>query len=127
MRVSSGRDFQSAQMGGTAGASAQNLALTANATAPADADTSLSGEIATAGGGLLRKAAAYAHTPGASNYTLTATFTANGSDVFPVTVNKLGVFVGSTSTMVFESLLTPAGATLNASGDAVTVTETVSI
>lgn len=48
--------------------------------APAPADTTLAQEITTAGGGLARQLAAYAHTTTVAGYTLTGTFTVNGSD-----------------------------------------------
>ena len=103
------------------------VGLTADATAPAATDATLPAEIATAGGGLIRKAAPFAHTAGTNTYTLTPVFTANASDVLPVTVAKIGVFtsmvVGAAS-MVFETLLS-ATATLSAVGDTLTVTETV--
>lgn len=105
------------------------MALTANSTAPAATDTALTAEITTAGGGLIRQAAAYAHTTGASTYTLTGTFTANGSDSLPVTVAKIGTFdtlTGATGVMLHETLLS-ATATLSASGDALTVTQTVTM
>lgn len=102
--------------------------LTANSGAPAAGDTTLSGEIATAGGGLIRKISAYAHTGGAQSYTLTTTYTANGSDSLPVTVAKIGVFqslVGATR-MAFETLLN-ATATVTTSGDQLTTTQTVTM
>lgn len=109
------------------GAPAMYTALTANATAPAAGDTTLAAEITTAGGGLVRKMSTYAHTTGAASYTLTTTFTANGSDTLPVTVAKIGVFTSLVSgQMVFETLLS-ATATLSASGDALTTTHTVTI
>lgn len=107
------------------------VGISANTTAPASpsTSTSLTGEITTAGGGLVRKIAPYAHTAGANTFTLTPVFTANTSDTLPVTVAKIGVFdsmvVGdTTSTMLFETLLS-ATATLSSSGDQLTVTETV--
>lgn len=104
------------------------MALTANSSAAVATDTTLSGEITTAGGGLIRKLVTYAHTVGAASYTLSTTFTANGSDSLPVTVAKIGVFNSITvaGRMVFETLLN-ATATLTASGDPVTVTDTVSM
>lgn len=108
------------------GLPAPYMAITANASAANASDTTLPGEITTAGGGLIRKLATYAHSAGAASYTLTATFTSNGTDSLPVTVAKMGIFddmVGGA--MVFESLLN-ATATFTASGDAMTVTETVS-
>jgi hypothetical protein len=109
------------------GAGAPYMALTASASAAAGTDTTLTGEITTSGGGLIRKLATYAHTAGAASYTLTGVFTANGSDSLPVTVAKLGCFNSiSGGTMCFETLLN-ATATLTSSGDQVTCTETVSL
>lgn len=103
------------------------MALTANSSAPSAADTTLSGEITTSGGGLVRKLATYAHTAGASTYTLSATFTANGSDSLPVAVAKMGSFNSiSAGRMLHETLLS-ATATLTASGDNVVVTQTVTM
>jgi hypothetical protein len=131
LRVNSGIDFQAAQMGGTPGAAAVYIGLTANATAPTAADTTLTAEITTAGGGLIRGAVAatYSHSTGVASYTLVKTFTANGTDALPVTIAKIGVFTAATSggTMVFETLLTPSTATLSASGDSLQVTESVSL
>lgn len=103
------------------------MALTANATAPAAGDTTLTGEIVTAGGGLIRQKAAYAHTTGVASYTLTGTYTANGSDVpsLPVTIAKIGVFTSIVAgSMGFETLLSST-ATMSASGDQLTVTQSV--
>jgi hypothetical protein len=103
------------------------IGLTANSGAPAAGDTTLAGEITTAGGGLVRAQAVFAHTNGTSSYTLTKTFTANGSDSLPVTIAKIGVFnAASGGTLGFETLLSST-ATLAASGDALTITDTVSI
>ncbi len=129
MRTQGGTDFQAAQMAGSASATAvaKWMGLTANSAAPAAGDTTLTGEIATAGGGLVRAAGAYAHTAGTNTYTVTNAFTANGSDALPVTVAKIGVFTAaSAGTLVFETLLS-ATATLSASGDQLTVTQTVTL
>jgi hypothetical protein len=102
--------------------------LTANAGAAAAGDTVLTGEIVTAGGGLIRKISAYAHTAGVASYTLTTAYTANGSDSFPVVIHMIGVFqslVGATR-MAFETVLN-ADATMNVSGDQLTVTQTVTL
>lgn len=108
-------------------AAANYIALTANSGAPAAGDTTLTGEITTAGGGLVRAQAAFAHTNGTNTYTLTKTFTANGSDALPVTIAKIGVLnAASGGTLVYETLLT-ATAPLTASGDNVAITETVTI
>jgi hypothetical protein len=125
--TSGGRDALHAQHMSTSAqpASFNYMALTANSTAPAGGDTTLTGEITTASGGLIRAQATYAHTTGTNTTTLTKTFTANGSDVLPVTIAKIGVFNASSSgTMAYETLLS-ASATLNIVGDNVAITETV--
>lgn len=100
-------------------------ALTANSSAASAASTTLTGEIATASGGLIRKQSTFAHTNGTSTATLTTTFTANGSDSLPVTVAKIGVFNASSSgTLGYESLLSST-ATITNVGDALTVTQTI--
>lgn len=133
MRTAAGRDHQSAVQLSTSSngtglyAAANYLALSANSTTPADGDTALAGEITTAGGGLVRKQATYAHTAGATSSTLTATFTANGSDVLPVTLAKMAVFnASSAGTMPFESLISPT-ATLSSVGDNITLTDSFSM
>ena len=104
------------------------MGLTANSTAPTATDVTLPGEITTVGGGLIRKICTYAHTAAAANFTLTAVFTGNGSDAYPVTVAKVGVSQSlvSTTRNLFQTLLN-ATATLAISGDQVTVTDTVSL
>lgn len=129
LKTNAGNDFQAAQMGGAASATAvaKWVALTANTTAPAAGDTTLTGEITTAGGGLIRKAGTYAHTTGAANYTITTVFTANGSDSLPVTIGKRGIFDASSGgALVFSTLVSPT-ATLSASGDQLTLTDTISL
>lgn len=129
MKTNAGNDFQARQMGGAASATAvaKFVALTANTTAPAAGDTTLTGEIATAGGGLVRQAGTYAHTTGAANYTITTTFTANGTDALPVTIGKRGIFdQASGGLLVFSTLVTPT-ATLSAAGDTLTITDTISL
>ncbi len=130
MLHTAGKDFVAGALGDRSGsrpAAADYLALTANSSAPAAGDTTLTGEITTASGGLIRAQATYAHTTGASTYTLTKTFTANGSDSLPVTVAKVGVFNASSSgLMPWSSLLSPT-AVFSASGDSTTITETITI
>ena len=130
MRTAAGRDFQSNVMGGGALAGAGTgamrpadyIGLTENATAPADADTALAGELSA--GGFARAQAAYAHTAGATNYTLTKTFTS--SDGTARTINKIGVFnAAAAGVMAFETAV-PSPPTL-VSGDQLTITETVNI
>jgi hypothetical protein len=109
------------------GAPAWYMALTANVAAVNATDTTLPGEIVTGGGGLIRKICTHAHTAGAASYTLTAVYTANGSDALPVTIGKVGIFNSLVSgVMLFETLLGTT-ATLSLSGDQLTVTDTVSL
>lgn len=128
LRTDAGKDFQSRVMGDTAStgtgiyAAANYIALTENNTAPAAGDTALTGELTASGLG--RAQAAYAHTGGASTYTLTKTFTS--SDGTSRTINKVGVFNASSSgTLVFTTAV-PSPPTL-VSGDSLTITETVTI
>lgn len=127
MLTNAGRDALHAQHLSTSAqpASFNYIALTANSTAPSAASTTLTAEIATGGGGLIRAQATYAHTAGTSTSTLTKTFTANGSDSLPVTIAKIGIFNASSSgTLGYETLLTTT-ATLSAVADNVALTETV--
>jgi hypothetical protein len=102
------------------------MGISANASAVASGDTTLPGEITTAGGGLVRKIASLAHTAGASTGTIAATYTANGTDSLPVTIAKIGIgpSIGASANQLFQTLLN-ATATLNLSGDQVTATDTV--
>lgn len=88
-------------------------------------DTTLAGEITTASGGLIRQQMTFAHTTGTNTSTLTATWTANGSDSLPVTVKSWAVFNQATSggDMGYEDALS-ASSTLNVSGDNLTATFT---
>lgn len=126
--TNAGKDLIYTNMASLSQAAAANyIGLTANNTAPAASDTTLTGEITTGGGGLIRAISTPAHSNGTSTYTLTKVFVANGSDVLPVTIAKIGVFNASTSgTMMLETLLTTT-ATLSASSDSLTVTETVTL
>jgi hypothetical protein len=129
MLTNGGRDHALACVYGTSAqpAAANYIALTANSTSPSASNTTLTGEITTAGGGLVRAQATYAHTTGQATATLTKTFTANGSDSLPVTVAKIGIFNASSGgTMTNETLL-DTSATLSASGDTLTVTETSTV
>lgn len=108
-------------------AAADQMAVTANTTAPAAGDTTLTGEITTAGGGLVRGSAIYAHSAGTKVSTETKTFTANGSDSLPVTIGKFAIFNNTSGgSMPIETLVSPT-ATLSASGDALTITDTVTL
>lgn len=128
MITNAGRDFVAKQVSGAASATAvaKFVGITANSTAPAAGDTSLTAEIATAGGGLIRQAAAYAHTVGTASWTLTSNFVANGSDALPVTIAKRGIFdqLAVGGALVYEALVTPT-AVISAVGDALVLTDTV--
>ena len=127
MLVNSGRDALHRQHLDTAAqpAAFNYMAVSANATAPSAGNTTLPGEITTAGGGLLRGQATFAHTNGTNTSTLTKTFTANGSDSLPVTVAKIGVLNAATvGTLGYETLLNST-ATLTTSGDNTAVTHTI--
>lgn len=102
------------------------MALTANSTAPASTDVTLASEITTAGGGLIRKIAVMAHTAGTNTVTATGVFTANGSDSLPVTIAKIAVgpSIVATYKSALQTLLSST-ATLNVSGDQLTVTDTI--
>lgn len=129
MITNAGKDFVAKQLAGAASATAvaKFVAITANTTAPAASDTTLTGEITTAGGGLVRQTGVYAHTLGTASYTITSTFTANGTDALPVTIGKRGIFdAASGGNLVFETLVTPT-ATLSAASDSLTLTDTISV
>lgn len=127
MLHSAGRDYVCGSLGDTTSrpAVANIISLTANNAAPVLGDTSLAGKITTAGGGLIAGVATYAHTTGATTYTLTKAFTANGSDSLPVTVAKIGI-ENAGGVMPWSSLLSPT-AQFSAPGDATTVTETITL
>jgi hypothetical protein len=127
--TNAGLDFAAKQLSGAASATAvaKWVAVSASTTAPAAADTTLTGEITTAGGGLVRTAGTYAHTTGTSTYTVTVTLTANGSDALPVTLGKAAIFdAASVGNLVYEDLISPT-VPLNGVGDAATLTETVTV
>lgn len=101
-------------------------ALSASAHTPAAGDTTLEAEITTGSGGLVRAEMTFAHTAGTNTSTLTNTWTANGSDALPVTVQLWANFnkVTSGGTMGEQDKLS-SSATLSASGDSLTVTFTL--
>ena len=121
---------------------AQFMGLSTTNTASVATDTSMAGEIVngtpagetnvagTLPSGLLRQIATYAHSAGASTYTMTGVFTVNASDaILPQTIYRMGLFKSLISTdtansMMFETLLS-ASATVSAIGDQLTTTETV--
>ncbi len=123
LRTNAGADFQKNQMSGTAVAVANYIAVTANATAAAAADTTLTAEETT--NGLARATGTFAGgAAGSTSYTLSKTFTYSGGSA--ITLAKAGMFnAASAGTMVFEAVF-GSTATL-VSGDQITVTWTVNI
>lgn len=128
VRTNSGRDFQSGVMfstasnGGGSFASATYIGLSADTTAPAVGDVTLTGEISI--GTLARAQATYGHTTGTSSATLTRLFTSDQT----ITIAKIGVFNSPTfgaGTMVLESLLATVATMV--SGDSLSVTETITL
>jgi hypothetical protein len=129
MLTNAGKDMVASQVANTStqAAACNYLALTADTASPAAGDTTLTAEIATGGGGLIRAQGAYAHTGGTSTLTVSKTFTANGSDSLPVVVAKYGLFnAASTGTLGWETKFGTT-ATVSASGDALTVTATITL
>lgn len=102
--------------------------LTANSGAVSTSDHTLTGEITTAGGGLIRKICPVASSAGSSTGTLTPVFTANGSDTLPVTIAKVmfgsSIVAASAIGNRYEDLLGTT-ATLSLSGDQLTLTNTI--
>jgi hypothetical protein len=106
------------------------MAITTDATTPGATDTTLASEIVAAGSGCLRKLATYAHTTGIAAYSLAATYTYTSTDQTfgSRTIAKMGIFntlAGATGRMQFETLVSPT-ATLTATGDQLTITNTIS-
>jgi hypothetical protein len=125
LQTTVGRDLMHNNYMGTASATAHWGALTANATAASSADTSLTAEITTAGGGLIRQVMTFAHTSGTNTSTLTATWTANSSDSLPVIVAKWGSFNASSSGTMAHEVVLSSTVTLSSIGDSITNTFTL--
>jgi hypothetical protein len=99
---------------------------------PPDTHTALTSEYTTAGGGLVRQIAPYAHTASAATWTLIPVYTVNSTDVssggLPLTFDSYGVFnsmvVGTAASMLYYNLFS-ASAVLASLGDQLTLTITV--
>lgn len=124
MLTTAGKDFVASALGDVASRApvANILAVSASTTPVQASDTTLPGEITTAGGGLVAGVGSYGHTTGASTWTLTRTITATASDALPVTINKVGV-KNSAGAVPWQSLMTPS-ATFSAPGDSTILTNT---
>ncbi len=127
MRVNGGADFWNLQLFATSGAAGNQanwIALTTDATTPGATDTALASE--ETANGLARAQAAITHSAGAASTLLSHTWTYLGSS--PKVLAKVGLFtqVGPpvAGTLVLETLLSST-ATVNSSGDQVTVNWTV--
>jgi hypothetical protein len=126
--LNAGVDSAHKNLFSTASADAQYnyMSLSANASAPAGSDTTLTGEITTGGGGLYPAQGTYAHTNGTTTSTVSKTFTTNGSDSLPVTIAQIGLRnAGAAGGTLGVKELLSATATLTTSGDALTVTYTL--
>lgn len=96
---------------------------------PVASDTTLLSEGTTAGSGMLRKAATYAHTTSATSYTMAATYTYtstdNGTTRAYDTIAMFDTLTPASGIMQFQTTMNFT-ASLSITGDAVTVTQTVS-
>ncbi len=107
------------------------MGLSTSTTTPGSPSTTvtLPSEITTATGGLIRQICPWAHTAGTTTTTLTPVFTANTHDSLPAVIGSIGVFQSmvhsdTTGTMFFIDKLSTT-ATISASGDQLTITETI--
>jgi hypothetical protein len=123
LRTTAGINWQADVMGnGSQPASARYIAITEDATAPAAGDTALATELAVEG--LARALGTYAHTGGATSYTITFTFTKTSGGAR--TINKIALFnAAAVGTMPFESAM-PNPPVL-VTNDTLAVTVTVNI
>lgn len=125
LRTYAGLDFSATQLAGAASATnvAVFIAVSTDATAPAQTDTTVAGEVTT--NGLQRASATYSHAScnaSACNFTLTKVFTASGT---VSNIQKAGVFTLSAGgTLVYENTFPVV--TVN-SPDTLTVTWTVQL
>jgi hypothetical protein len=112
---------------GAAPAMFMGIAAT-GARTPVVTDTTLLNEISTAGSGMLRKPGTYAHTTSAANYTMSNTWTYTATDTGTTrsfdTIALFNTVTPVTGIMQFQTTMN-APASLSITGDAVTVTQTV--
>lgn len=119
--TNAGRDAVADALGQGSALTAEWMAMSNDATAPAVTDTSLTGELST--NGFDRDESVYAHTPGAATMTLTGSWTATGTTTG---VHKMGLFTANAAgTLVFSSALsTDADLTTD---DTLQVTDTITL
>lgn len=123
LKTNAGNDLLNTNLFSTAATVAQAnfIALTTDTVAPAAGDTILASEETL--NGLARAQAAVSHTAGAGSTQLSKTFTYTGSTA--KVIAKVGLFnASSAGTMMLETLLSATG-TVNANGDQLSVTWTV--
>lgn len=116
-------------MGDTSSSGAGNyapanwMALSTDVTAPAAGDVALANEITT--GALARAQAVYAHTTGASSYTLTRSITADQS----TRIGKLGIFNAAApgGTLCFVALVQGTSGTDVEPGDQIVLTHSIQL
>jgi hypothetical protein len=125
-RVSAGASWQAQLMGSAAGTPANYIALSSTTLTAANGDTTLSGELTSAG--MSRALGTYggytapSSLGAAASYTISKTFTATAT----VTVNSAALFNASSAGSMFVEANLSTSATL-ASGDTVTITWTINI
>lgn len=104
-----------------------NMAISASTTAPVATDTTLAGEITTAG--LARQPASFAHTAGANSYTLTGSWVVVSADLAggSVTVSSTATFDALTGGIPLHKALLANPQTVTTIGQTVVVTETVTM
>lgn len=99
------------------------MAFSTDVTAPAAGDVALANEITS--GALARAQAVYAHTTGASSYTLTRAITADQS----VRIGKLGLFTAAApgGTLCFVALVQGSTGTDVEPGDQIVITHSIQL
>lgn len=126
MITNAGKDWKAGVMASTSSngsgayGPANIIGLSTDGVDPVATDTTLAGEIVA--GTLVRGVATYSHTAGTGVYTLTRTFTADGSFV----IKKIGVF-NAAGTLVFADLLVEADWITAQNGDQFQITQTVPV
>ena len=129
-RTDSGASFIANLIGSAAGTPANYIALSSATLTPVKTDVALTGELTTAG--LARAIAAFgAYTAptalnGSASFQLSKTFTYTGSTTVNVVSGAL-LNAATAGTLLSEANFTPAQATVNANGDQVAVTWTITV
>lgn len=131
LKTETGFEYFAKYLFSTEGIPFKYMAVSVNATAPSETNTSLAEEVTTASGGLLRQAASYSYSFGSKTGkgVLKATFEMKTKDVEAGTkkLHKFGLFNKSVSggQMGVETEITVAE--LAVEGDNVTITDTIEL